>query len=256
GVLAVEEAAHAVAEVLRGGVPGAALGGASASERCLHTEWGIASDLLGELDGPIEMSANGNDLGDQPDAKRLVRVELLRREQVTRTGRAELCRESPRRAPERHDAPGDLELCKYRISGRDSDLRGEDQFDSKRVATPVNGDHHGLRARLAQEVPWVDRGRWQHRCSLAGCDDGRNCGKIESGGEDGAVTEDDPDTEVLVLRQFGESSGDPDNDVQVPCVAFLGSVDAEQEQMVAALDGDAWFRHGSPLEARMAPRTI
>ena len=95
-----------------------------------------------------------------PDTQRLVGVELLRREQVSRTGRAELCGESPRRAPERHDAPGHLELGKYGIGGRDGDLRGEDQLDSEGVATSVNGDHHGLRARLAQEVPWVDQARW------------------------------------------------------------------------------------------------
>ena len=96
-----------------------ARGDAGVCQRGLHPQRGHLCDPSRELHRPLQLAARFGDLLHQPDAQRLVRAELVGRQQVAhRVAPAQGLRGAERCSTERHDPAADLKLAEPDVRRR------------------------------------------------------------------------------------------------------------------------------------------
>jgi competence protein ComEC len=117
---------------------------AQAAQRGLYGEGGVLGDLFGGLEGPRSQRFRGDDLVQQPDRERSLRVDRARRQQqLRRVTAGNLPGKDDRGMAGRVESEGDLLEGEGRPGHGESDLSGEQQIEASGSGVPVDGRNQG-----------------------------------------------------------------------------------------------------------------
>ena len=118
------------------------------------------------------------------------------------------------------------------------------ELDAEGEAGALHGDDDGLAELLARDLPWVDAALARERQAV-GPDARTEVGEVEPGREMVADGVDEADPQLGVAFQLAVGGGERVEQLEVGGVALVGTVEADEQDVPAALGDDLGFGHGS-----------
>ncbi len=120
---------------------------------------------------------------------------------------------------------------------------GERELDADGEAIALQRDHQGFAAHAAEQAQRID-GAFGEQRRAAG-DGGADLGEVEAGGEVIAVAEHEAAADLGVVVAAGQGLGEAAKHGEVEGVALVGAVEADMQDVITELGGDArGGRHG------------
>ncbi len=208
-----------------------------------HSERRLGRYVLGDLQGPRQLLPRLDHVLHEADAEGLGGGDLVAGQQPAHgVGPAHLPRHADGGAAHRVDAALDLDLPEAGVGGGDAHVRGQQQFDADGEADALHRADQGLRDRRpvdAQRVQAV----FGHGHAPAG-EHRRPLGEVEATGEVVAGGVEHAAAQTVVVLQFAPGAADGQEHLDAHGVALLRPVEADQEEVAAAFEGDV-LAHGA-----------
>src|SRR6516165_2319150 len=114
-------------------------------------------DLVGEIEGALELSARRRHLLDKAQAIGFCSTPFVAGEHVAhRVAPARLAREANRGATTGKDSARDFALTEDGVVCSDADIRGEEELVPEVFGSAMHGDHHRLRSIRGAQTDRVD----------------------------------------------------------------------------------------------------